>query len=104
MDTHKETCGPNSHLKYQENSSPESVFNGHKMDYGKIEYNNNTIKKHLNECPEIGVSTSSGCMIEPASDERGDNYTIEFITPTVDNIEVPRLRDQKDEDRNQVFF
>ena len=38
-------------------------------------------------------------MMEPASDMRGDNYTMEVLTPTVDNIEVPRFRDQNDEDR-----
>ena len=47
----------------------------------KIEYNKDTVEKHLIECPEIGVSTSSGCMMEPALDMKGDNYTMEVLNP-----------------------
>ena len=55
----------------------------------------------MNECPGIGISTPSGCMIKPTSDIGGDNYTVEVITHTIDNIEVPGFRDQNDEDRKQ---
>ena len=39
--------------------------------------------------------------MEPASVMRGDNYTMEVITPMVDNTEVPRFPDQNDEDRKR---
>ena len=99
MDTHQDTRGPKSHSRYQDNHSPESVFDWHKIDYGKIEYNKDTIKKHSNECPKIGVSTSSGYILEPASGMRVDNYTMEDLTQTVDIIEVPRFPEHNDEDR-----
>ena len=38
MDTHKDTCGPNSHSRYQDDLSPDSVFDWHKISYDKIDY------------------------------------------------------------------
>ena len=99
MDTHMDTRGSDSQSRYRDDCSPESVFNGHKVDYGKIEYNKDTIEKHSNECPEIGVPASSRCMRDPASVMRGDSDTVQVLTPRVDNIEFSRLPDHNDKDR-----
>ena len=56
-----------------------------------IRQKNKTIDKHSSKFPEIGVSASSGYIMEPASVMRGDNDTVEVLTPRVDNLEVPRV-------------
>ena len=43
MDAHMDTRKPDSNSRYRDNRSPESVFDGHKIDYIKIEYNKDTI-------------------------------------------------------------
>ena len=58
------------------------------------------VEKQINKCPGIGVSTPSGCMMEP-TDVGGDSYRAEVITQRIDNSEVPGFRDQYDEDRKQ---
>ena len=43
--THKDTDGPDSHSKYRNDCSPEPAFDGHKIDYEKIEYNEDNKRK-----------------------------------------------------------
>ena len=60
MDTHKDTCEPNSHSRSQDDCSPDSVwFDGHKIEYKKYRQKKEPMEKHLNEFSDIGVSASA---------------------------------------------
>ena len=95
--THKDTREPSSHLRCQDDRSPDSVwFDRHKIGYDKIEYKKycqkkETMEEHSPECSEISVSASAGCMLEPASVKRDDIILTAEVLSGVDNLEVPRL-------------